>query len=104
MSHYVKPGTALDQEAHKRENSSHPDRVIPMLQEALKTEIQVIEDYHQRIEHAEAFGDIGLKVDLENQVADETRHKEEVQLILSGWDRGTRESHAEAEHAGAAAR
>jgi bacterioferritin len=34
---------------------------------------------------AEAFGDIGLKVGLENQVADETRHKEEIERILTGW-------------------
>jgi bacterioferritin len=44
-------------------------------------------DYDQRIRQAEAFGDIGLKVDLENQVADETRHKEELERILAGWDR-----------------
>jgi bacterioferritin len=32
------------------------------------------------------FGDVGLKVDLENQVAHQTRHKEEVERILAGWD------------------
>ena len=57
-----------------------------MLQEALKTEVQAIEDYTLRIEQAETFGDIGLKVDLENQIADETRHKEEMERILAGWD------------------
>ena len=32
------------------------------------------------------FGDVGLKVSLENQVADETRHKEEIERVLAGWD------------------
>jgi ribonuclease R len=40
VSHYVKPGTALDVEAGKRGNSSYlVDRVIPMLPEALSNEL-----------------------------------------------------------------
>jgi len=36
VSWYVRPGTALDQEARKRGNSVYfPDRAIPMLPEAL---------------------------------------------------------------------
>ena len=58
-----------------------------MLENALATEKQAIADYRQRIEQAEAFGDIGLKVDLENQISDETRHKEEMERILAGWER-----------------
>jgi bacterioferritin len=68
-------------------------RVVPsadqprlMLEQAVKTEEEAIVGYGERIRQAEAFGDIGLKVILENQVADETRHKEELQLILAGWD------------------
>jgi len=40
VSHYVMPGTALDEEASKRGNSTYlVDRVIPMLPEALSNEL-----------------------------------------------------------------
>jgi ribonuclease R len=40
VSHYVRPGTALDEEARTRGNSTYlVDRVIPMLPEALSNEI-----------------------------------------------------------------
>jgi ribonuclease R len=40
VSHYVKPGTALDDAARKRGNSTYlVDRVIPMLPEALSNEL-----------------------------------------------------------------
>jgi ribonuclease R len=40
VSHYVRPGTALDEDASARGNSTYlVDRVIPMLPEALSTEI-----------------------------------------------------------------
>lgn len=40
VSHYVKPGTALDTEAARRGNSTYlVDRVIPMLPEALSNEL-----------------------------------------------------------------
>ena len=64
----------------------HADTSREMLERVLEAEKQAIADYDERIRQAEAFGDIGLKVDLENQVADETRHKEEVERILVGWD------------------
>lgn len=63
----------------------HAERPREMLMHALTAEKQAIVDYDARIRQAEAFGDIGLKVALENQVADETRHKEEIERILAGW-------------------
>jgi len=62
--------------------ANHPRE---MLEQALQAEKQAICDYCERIGQAEAFGDVGLKVNLENQVADETRHKEEIERILGGW-------------------
>jgi len=64
----------------------HAEGVREILEKLLEAEKQAIADYSERVQQAEAFGDTGLKVDLENQVADETRHKEELERILAGWD------------------
>jgi bacterioferritin len=56
-----------------------------MLMEIAAAEKKAIADYNERLTQAEAYGDIGLKVELENQISDETRHKEEVEQILAGW-------------------
>ncbi len=67
-------------------------RVVPqaeepreMLENALAAEKQAISDYEERIRQAETLGEVGLKVNLETQVSDETRHKEEIERILVGW-------------------
>ena len=64
----------------------HVDEPREMLIQALDAERQAIGDYVERSRQAEAFGDIGLKVHLENLVADETRHKEDIERILAGWN------------------
>jgi len=64
----------------------HADQPREMLEQALAAEKQAIADYDERLRQADAFGDIGLKVSLENQVADETRHKEEIERVLAGWE------------------
>ncbi|QCI78646.1 RNB domain-containing ribonuclease [Hankyongella ginsenosidimutans] len=39
VSYYVRPGDAIDREAHRRGNSAYfPDRVVPMLPEALSAD------------------------------------------------------------------
>ncbi len=40
VAHYVRPGSALDKEAYRRGNSTYfPDRVVPMLPEALSNDL-----------------------------------------------------------------
>jgi bacterioferritin len=62
------------------------DQPREMLEQVLAAERRAIADYDRRIHQAEAFGDVGLKVVLESQVADETRHKEELERVLAGWN------------------
>src|SRR3984957_3431977 len=63
----------------------HVSQPRQMLDCALDAEIQAIADYTTRIGQAGLCGELGLKVALENQLADETRHKEEIERIIEGW-------------------
>jgi bacterioferritin len=63
----------------------HVHQPRQMLDCALAAEVQAIADYTTRIGQAEACGELGIKVALENQLADETRHKEELERIIAGW-------------------
>ena len=50
VAHYVQPGSALDREARKRGNSTYfPDRVVPMLPEALSGDLCSL---HEGVERA----------------------------------------------------
>ena len=50
VSHYVRPGTALDEEAERRGNSTYlVDRVIPMLPEALSNELCSLKPHVDRL-------------------------------------------------------
>lgn len=55
-----------------------------MLQFIYEAERQTVENYRKRIDQAEACGEIGLKVQLEDMLSDETRHRDEVKKILDG--------------------
>jgi bacterioferritin len=44
-----------------------------------------VADYTERAKQAEAFGDKGLAVQLEDMIRDETGHKEETERILRDW-------------------
>ena len=63
----------------------HVDQPLQMLECALNAEVQAIADYTLRIGQAQACGEVGLKVALENQLADETRHQQELERIIAGW-------------------
>jgi bacterioferritin len=66
----------------------HADQPRQMLKVALAAEELAVADYTARVRQARACGEFGLKVMLENQLADETRHKEELERVLAGWDDG----------------
>ncbi len=51
-------------------------------------EKQAISDYEERIRQAEALGESRPQGEPREQVADETRHKEEIERILVGWLEG----------------
>jgi bacterioferritin len=56
-----------------------------MLQRVVDAEREDVELYTRRARQAEEAGEVGLKVQLENIILDETRHLDEVRKILSGW-------------------
>lgn len=56
-----------------------------MMVAIVEAEKRAVAGYTARAEEADDFGDIGLKVQLEDMVRDETRHKEESQRILRDW-------------------
>lgn len=56
-----------------------------MLGAVLAAEKRARADYTKRARQAEAFGDKGLQVQLENIVADESGHFEETERILREW-------------------
>ena len=56
-----------------------------MLQNVLEAETRAVAAYTQRAEEAGDFGDVGLKVQLEDMVRDETGHREETERMLRDW-------------------
>ncbi len=55
-----------------------------MLEAVREAEAATIERYVERRRQAEAFGDYGLAVDLDDIIRDETGHKEETEKLLRG--------------------
>jgi bacterioferritin len=56
-----------------------------MLEAVLAAERKAVADYTQRAKDAEALGDKGLAVQLEDMVRDESAHSEETERILRDW-------------------
>lgn len=61
------------------------DSTEQMLKYIYEAEAATVENYLKRIDQAEAAGEIGLKVQLEEFLSDETTHRDEVRKILDGW-------------------
>jgi bacterioferritin len=56
-----------------------------MVEAVLTAERQAVKDYTQRAQEAEAYGDKGLVVQLEDMVRDESNHSEETERLLRDW-------------------
>lgn len=59
-----------------------PTEVKELLEAVLKSESDTIVRYEERVKQAEALGFTELVVELEDMIADETKHKEEVERLL----------------------
>ena len=55
------------------------------LESMLADERNIVKAYIQHAEEAGEYGDIGLKVQLEDMIRDESGHAEEVERILQDW-------------------
>lgn len=62
-----------------------PDGDRAMLEEVVAAEQRATEAYVQRAKDAEAYGDKGLVVQLEDFIRAESSHVEETQRILEDW-------------------
>ena len=56
-----------------------------MLENTLQAEIETIERYTRRVEQADKAGEVGLKVQLEDMILDETTHRDDIRRMLVGW-------------------
>jgi bacterioferritin len=69
-----------------------PDPVPPaetpkeMLERIMEAEESAINNYSKRAEEAKEAGELGLAVQLEDMVVDETGHYEETKKLLEEWD------------------
>ena len=56
-----------------------------MLENALRAEEETIARYISRAELAERLGEVAIKVELENLIVDETRHRDDIRRMLKEW-------------------
>lgn len=56
-----------------------------MFQNALEGERATIERYVKRRKQAEDAGEYGLAIDLDTLIADESKHRDELRLMLDRW-------------------
>jgi bacterioferritin len=56
-----------------------------MLENALQAEIETIDRYTRRVQQAEEAGEVAVKVQLEDLIVDESRHRDEIRRMLKDW-------------------
>ena len=56
-----------------------------MLRNSLEDEAATVERYVERRDQAEACGEYGLAVDFDDLIRDETRHRDELRMMLKRW-------------------
>lgn len=56
-----------------------------MLRSVLEAESDALARYVERRRHAETLAETGLALALDGVIADETRHRDEIRLVLAGW-------------------
>jgi bacterioferritin len=61
------------------------DSAEDMLKAVHASELGALTRYKERVTQADALGEIALRVQLENFIADEQNHMQEVQQILADW-------------------
>ena len=59
-----------------------------MLRNSLADEEATVQRYIERRKQAEDAGEAGLAVDLDDVIADETKHRDELRLMLRRWPEG----------------
>ena len=57
-----------------------------MLEAALKAEVETIDRYLTRRKQAEEAGEFGLAVQFDDLIADESKHRDELRMMLKRWD------------------
>jgi bacterioferritin len=56
-----------------------------MLENALQGEVETIERYTKRAQQAEEAGELGIKLQIENMIVDESTHRDDIRRMLVGW-------------------
>ena len=56
-----------------------------MQENALRAEQDTIARYTRRIDQADRAGEVAIKVELEDLIVDETRHRDDIRRVLAGW-------------------
>src|SRR5699024_6159036 len=68
---------------------AQPTETTDLLQAALRAETDTIQRYTKRKKQAEKLASTELAIQLEDMIADETRHKEEIERLLNNSQRST---------------